>query len=285
LIGALAAAPVFARGEDQRRRSGSDRRGEQATEQRSRGGDGRQGAERAVPRERAPEQQRDNVQRQNQEQRQNESQRQYQAQRQNESQRQYQGQRQNESQYQAQRQYDARRDYQGQRQYDARRDYDRRDYDRRDYDRRDNQRPYYSNRGGYGYGSRTVIVPRYIRPRIVTIVPYRPYVYRPSFGIGVYYGASGSYPYGYTPRGYYDPIPGRIYGGLRIVDAPREAQVFADGYYIGIVNDFDGVFQHANLEAGTHRIEIEAPGYESVEFDVMVQPGRTITFNADMYRY
>ena len=107
---------------------------------------------------------------------------------------------------------------------------------------------------------RTVIVPRYIRPSIVTIVPYRPYVYRPRFGIGVYYGAGGSYPYGYTPRGYYDPLPGRPYGGLRITDAPREAQVFADGYYVGIVDDFDGVFQHANLEAGTHRIEIQAPG-------------------------
>ena len=73
-------------------------------------------------------------------------------------------------------------------------------------------------------------------------------------------------------------------GGLRITDAPPEAQVFADGYYVGIVDDFDGVFQHANLEAGTHRIEIQAPGFESVAFDVLVQPGRTITFRADMRR-
>jgi len=141
------------------------------------------------------------------------------------------------------------------------------------------QRPYYS-RGGYA--PRTVIVPRYIQPTIVTVVPYRPYVYRPRFGIGVYYGAGGAYPYGYTPRSYYDPLPGRPYGGLRITDAPPEAQVFADGYYVGIVDDFDGVFQHANLEAGTHRIEIQAPGFESVAFDVLVQPGRTITFRADM---
>jgi hypothetical protein len=282
-MGALAAAPVFAREQDgaQRRRSGSERRGEQAT------GDARQGRDRAVPRRRDPEP-RGNVQRQNESPRPYESPRQYQTQRQND-QRQYQPQRQyraerqyDQRQYQAQRQYDARRDYQGPRQYDARRDYQGpRQYDgRRDYGRRAVPRPYYSNRG---YGSRTVIVPRYIRPRIVTIVPYRPYVYRPRFGMGVYYGSGGSYPYGYTPRGYYDPIPGRIYGGLRIVDAPREAQVFADGYYIGIVNDFDGVFQHANLEAGTHRILIEAPGLEPVEFDVMIQPGRTITFRAEMY--
>ena len=103
-------------------------------------------------------------------------------------------------------------------------------------------------------------------------MPYRPYVYRPSFGIGVYYGAGGSYPYGYTPRGYYDPLPGHVYGGLRITGAPREAQVFADGYYVGIVNDFDGVFQHVNLEAGEHHIEIESPGFEPVAFDVLVSP-------------
>ena len=43
---------------------------------------------------------------------------------------------------------------------------------------------------------------------------------------------------------HFDPIPGRAYGGLRITGAPHEAQVLADGYYVGIVDDFDGVFQH-----------------------------------------
>jgi len=133
----------------------------------------------------------------------------------------------------------------------------------------------------YGYAPRTVIVPRVIRPRFVTVVPYRPYVYRPSFSLGVFYGANGAYPYGYTPRGYYDPIPGQVYGGLRITGAPRDAQVFADGYYVGIVNDFDGVFQHVNLEAGPHHIEIQENGYEPIAFDVSIQPGQTITYRAD----
>lgn len=239
LIGALAAAPVFARGEDdQRRRSGSDRRGDRAAQQAPRSNE-RQGGARAVPRSQESARQNDNGRRQDD----------------------------------ARRQPDAQRQYQPQRQYDSRSYND---------SRRATQRPYYSNRGGYG----SRIIPRIIRPSIVTIVPYRPYVYRPSFGIGGgYYGAGGSYPYGYTPRGYYDPLPGRYYGGLRITDAPREAQVFADGYYVGIVNDFDGVFQHMNLEAGNHRIEIESPGFGPVAFDVMVQPGRTITYRADMYPY
>jgi hypothetical protein len=106
-------------------------------------------------------------------------------------------------------------------------------------------------------------------------------VYRPSWSGGGYYGSGGYYPYGYTPRGYYDPIPGRVYGGVRITGGSRDARVFADGYYVGIVDDFDGIFQHMNLEAGPHHIEIEEPGLEPIAFDVNVRPGETITFRAD----
>ena len=159
----------------------------------------------------------------------------------------------------------------------------------RDNDRsRGNDDRWRNNGRAYGrplysyHPPRTVIVPRVVRPRIVTVVPYRPYVYRPRLGYDLYYGSGGVYPYGYTPRGYYDPIPARLYGGLRITDAPHEAQVFADGYYVGIVDDFDGLFQHLNLEAGPHRIEVRLPGYDdAITFDVVIQPGRTITYRGD----
>ena len=71
------------------------------------------------------------------------------------------------------------------------------------------------------------------------------------------------------------------YGSLRIVDAPRDAQVFVDGYYAGVVDDYDGVFQHLNLEVGSHHIEIEADGYPLIEFDVRIQPGQSITYRAN----
>jgi hypothetical protein len=122
--------------------------------------------------------------------------------------------------------------------------------------------------------------PRVIYPTVVRVVPYRPYVYRPSFSVGVYYGSGGYYPYGYTPSYYYQPVPGRPYGGLRITGAPRDARVFADGYFVGIVNDFDGIFQHLNLEAGSHHIEIDWGGYQPMAFDVYVRPGETTTFHA-----
>jgi hypothetical protein len=144
-------------------------------------------------------------------------------------------------------------------------------------------------------GPRTEIVPRRIEPRIETVAPYRPYYYRyrPGFSASFYFGSPYYYgsPYGYgDPYGYVTPppeylsaIPGRPYGGVRIQNAPRDAQVFVDGYYMGIVDDFDGVFQHMNLEAGPHHVEIREPGYEPIAFDVNVRPGETITYRAEMF--
>jgi PEGA domain len=135
------------------------------------------------------------------------------------------------------------------------------------------------------------VAPHYIRPRVVRVVPYRPYyyAYRPGFSFNFaygspYYGYPAYSPYAYPtpPAGYLSAIPGRAYGGVRIEDAPQDGQVFADGYYMGVVDDFDNPFQHMNLEAGPHKIEIRAPGFEPVAFDVNVVPGETITYHADM---
>jgi hypothetical protein len=257
LIGMFAAGPASAQ-DTQGRRERSDR-GARAGQQEGRSANPR-AAERQAPREAVQGRQNNMA-----------GQRQYEAQRQYDARRESRAQ----GQYQAQRQYDVRRQSEPQRQYAV----PRGSIGGRDYPRPYSQAPYYANRA-YGYRA-----PRIIRPSIVTIVPYRPYVYRPSLSLGVYYGSGGSYPYGYTPRGYYDPIPGGAYGGVRITGAPRGAQVFADGYYVGIVDDFDGIFQHVNLEAGPHHIEIQEPGFESIAFDIFVEPGRTITFRAGMYPY
>jgi hypothetical protein len=94
-----------------------------------------------------------------------------------------------------------------------------------------------------------------------------------------YYGMYGS-PYPYQPYGYYNgpwQASGYDIGGVRLKIRPRDAQVFVDGYYAGLVDDFDGTFQSLRLEQGGHKIEIHMPGYEDLELDVHVQPGRTIT--------
>jgi hypothetical protein len=114
---------------------------------------------------------------------------------------------------------------------------------------------------------------------------YPPYYgYGPSFSFGIGFG----YPYGYGYFGYpYYPgyvavVPGRSYGGVRIDLPQRDAQVSIDGYFVGIVDNYDGNMQQLNLEPGTHRIEIGLEGFEPAAFNVNVEPGRTITYRTPL---
>jgi hypothetical protein len=52
---------------------------------------------------------------------------------------------------------------------------------------------------------------------------------------------------------------------------PRNAEVYVDGSYAGVVDDFDGHFQHLDLTAGPHHIQLRAAGYQPLEFDVDIQ--------------
>lgn len=102
-----------------------------------------------------------------------------------------------------------------------------------------------------------------------------PYSYsRYSYGYPGYYGSSSGY-YGSSRRSY-------GHARLRILDAPRDAQVFVDGYYAGIVHDFDGRLQHLELASGVHQIEIRARGFASIVFDIYAIDGRTITYHAQL---
>ena len=151
--------------------------------------------------------------------------------------------------------------------------------------------------------------PRSGRPVIVTTRPVgRPYYYAQpywpgSFAVGypVGYGGFGWYGYGYPSYGSYGGYHGysgygypgyggyggyaggyRPYGGVRIQLARRQAEVWVSGYFVGHVDDFDGAFQQLNLEPGAHRIEIREAGYETIAFDVRIEPGRTIHYRSDM---
>ncbi|MGE0816251.1 MAG: hypothetical protein AB7O28_10630 [Vicinamibacterales bacterium] len=126
------------------------------------------------------------------------------------------------------------------------------------------------------------------RPRVyVAPYGYRPYGYRPGWSVNLYFGRPYAYTYPgyYAGRnygyGYYSIAPGFVYGSLRIVDAPRYAQVFVDGYYAGVVDDYDGIFQRLNLEPGGYQVEVEVyQGAPPLTFDVYIEPGRTVTIHA-----
>ena len=136
-----------------------------------------------------------------------------------------------------------------------------------------------SYRAYRAYGGRS-----YQRRAYVAPYGYRPSGYRPGWNVNLYFGRpyGGGYAYRDRSYGYYSFSPGLVYGALRIVDAPRDARVFVDGYYAGEVDDYDGIFQRLNLEAGAHQIEVEVePGLEPLAFDVRIAPGETVTIHVD----
>ena len=63
-----------------------------------------------------------------------------------------------------------------------------------------------------------------------------------------------------------------------------EASVYVDGYYVGVVDDFDGVFQRLRLEPGPHHLEIRLAEYDDLSVDVMIHPDQTTTYRGDLSR-
>jgi hypothetical protein len=138
---------------------------------------------------------------------------------------------------------------------------------------------------------------------------YDPWWY--GHGYGYYPGRWNRYPYGfgygllgYFPyAGYYDPyVPygygGSYYGGsyrdddrdsrrmgsIRLRVSPRVARVYIDGALVGTVDDFDGLVNHLDVEAGAHQLELRADGYEPYSTDITVAAGKTMTERAKLKR-
>jgi PEGA domain len=156
-----------------------------------------------------------------------------------------------------------------------------------------------------------VVVPRVVRPVIVAPRVYapryyyggyygyrpgfRPYVFRPwtrlSFGFFVGYPVPYVYSYAYPVPVYgygapaapvYITPSSTLYGGVAFDISPADAEVFVDGQFVGQVRDFDGVGAPLNLTVGRHRVDVSAPGYEPLWFDVDVRPGQLVPYHGDM---
>jgi len=76
------------------------------------------------------------------------------------------------------------------------------------------------------------------------------------------------------------PAPGRLILEL----APAAAQVYLDGYYAGTPEDFGSARGGGLLEAGPHRLDVSAAGYEAIAVDLMVTAGRPVTYRGSLKR-
>jgi hypothetical protein len=86
-------------------------------------------------------------------------------------------------------------------------------------------------------------------------------------------------------RVYPPPFPYRNFdadSAVRIEATPREAEVYVDGYYAGIVDDFDGVFQRLRLPSGGHDITVYLDGFRSFTQRVYLTPDSTFKIRHKM---
>jgi PEGA domain len=107
--------------------------------------------------------------------------------------------------------------------------------------------------------------------------PYYPYYYNAFFD--PWYG----YQYPYPPYPY--PYAYRAYepdASVRLEVKPKQAEVYVDGYYAGIVDDFDGTFQRLHVPPGDHEIELWLDGYRTVRQRVHLQQDNTFRIKYEM---
>ncbi len=135
------------------------------------------------------------------------------------------------------------------------------------------------------------------------VAPYRPYYYprpyyafrrRSPIGFGIWLGYPVPYPYYGYPYPYTAPesgyaypppppdsinvTPGQDYGGISFDIVPDNAAIYVDGQYAGIVGDFTPNTQPLTLLPGTHRIEVDAQGYQPIVFDANVPAGQVLPY-------
>ncbi|HSC26255.1 MAG TPA: PEGA domain-containing protein [Vicinamibacterales bacterium] len=107
---------------------------------------------------------------------------------------------------------------------------------------------------------------------------YYPYYSGFGFGLSFGYGPWGPYPYGYRyqypyayPYWWYDNT-----GSARLQITPRHAQVYIDGHFVGLVDEFDGTFQRLHVEIGEHELQVYLEGYRTFTQKVLFTRGTTL---------
>jgi PEGA domain len=150
-----------------------------------------------------------------------------------------------------------------------------------------------AGRGPVVYGGSRVVVSPYYRSYY-----YRPYFYDPffwgSYGWGWGWGAGLGYGYGWgwSPYGWGYPYGGypyygygyRNYSEARVQVKPKDAKVYVDGYYAGVVDDFDGWAQRLDAPPGSHDIAIYLEGYRTMHEQVFFQPGKTVDIKGELQK-
>jgi hypothetical protein len=71
---------------------------------------------------------------------------------------------------------------------------------------------------------------------------------------------------------------------VRVLVEPKQTRVYVDGYYAGIADDFDGIFQRLNLAPGRHDISLRLDGFRTNNVKLYVPYDGTIKLHHQMVR-
>jgi hypothetical protein len=120
--------------------------------------------------------------------------------------------------------------------------------------------------------------------------PQRAVVVRGHVFIGGYFYDPFYGPYPWWPRTaysywYFPVYDNRAEVFLRVQpEAAEEAAVYVDGFYAGVVDDFNGVFQSLPLTPGGHTIVLYLEGYRTVRHNFYLSPGSSFKLRSMMER-
>lgn len=100
---------------------------------------------------------------------------------------------------------------------------------------------------------------------------------------GYYYDPfSGPYPWWPRPhRPWYFPVYD-YRAEVHVKVTPKDAFVYVDGFYAGIVDDFDGMFQRLLLPPGGHSITLFREGMRTEQRHLYLHPGSDMTLRFAM---
>ena len=131
-------------------------------------------------------------------------------------------------------------------------------------------------RANVGVPRAHVVAPRahVIAPRVHVVRPHvfvRGSFYDPFWGP---YYPYWDYPYAY-PYGVYSYPMTEPAGDVQTKVTPKDTQVYVDGYFAGVADDYDGTFQRLHAAAGGHAVTFYLDGYRTVTENIYVRPGST----------
>jgi hypothetical protein len=147
--------------------------------------------------------------------------------------------------------------------------------------------PYYYPDYSYSYPYPDAGYPAYPPP-----VSYPQSAYPQSAYPQSAYPQSGYPQSAYPSAAYPQSAPGSIgvqpgqanSGGVSFDITPGDAELIVDGNDVGTVDQFTPTSQPLGLTAGRHRVEIRAPGYQTVSLDVNIVAGQVIPYQGNLER-